>query len=255
MLPIETRGRGHVNGDANGSADSVDGTEMSRDRAQSLKRCLGREVAGHGGIHIPVHKSRMDDLSFVSDDLPRDPRPIPLENDGRIRAGRPGRRWEIQTELLEPSREPFSHSLPYRGLSEIVVGLRPHSEATDAPGSSKSSAAVFDVMASFFRRFRREKPEPPEAESKPSDAYEETAIPLPEPAQESEPTVVEESALQGEEATPQSIDSGEASPLPERTVEPIAISAPAPGAFARCFLCSSPLEGSTCPTCKMTWVE
>ena len=44
-------------------------------------------------------------------------------------------------------------------------------------------------------------------------------------------------------------------PLPQENPD-VASGHPAVrGSFTRCFLCDSELEGSSCPTCRMTWVE
>ena len=104
---------------------------------------------------------------------------------------------------------------------------------------------------SLFRRFRRDKEEAPEtAEPSPS----EPAPTAEEPVESPSAPVVETPAP----AKPASEAPGPGRippPLPDRPSEPSASAAPPLDARSKCFVCGTSLEGRTCPTCRMTWVE
>jgi len=119
-------------------------------------------------------------------------------------------------------------------------------------------------MAGLFRRFRKEKStetagEDPIAPEEPSS----TELPdRPEPGA-TEPAA--EPVVQAPPVKPTAPPSRPApSPAAEESRPPPPLPLPAsdgsdnrlrggPGAFARCFLCGSRLDGPWCPTCRMVW--
>jgi len=103
----------------------------------------------------------------------------------------------------------------------------------------------------LFRRFRREKEEAPETEEpSPTEPAPDTEAPAETPsvpAVEESPPVKTVPEVPGPGRIPP--------PLPDRPTEPSAPAAAPLDARSKCFVCGTPLEGRTCPTCRMTWVE
>jgi hypothetical protein len=110
----------------------------------------------------------------------------------------------------------------------------------------------------LFRRLRRGR-DTAEAEE-----------PAPEAEMESPPTAPEGPTPESVEPTPEApvspvepLPSAPATvepssappPLPQRTTVSPAHSGAEKGPFASCFVCGTPLEAGTCPTCRMTWME
>jgi hypothetical protein len=103
----------------------------------------------------------------------------------------------------------------------------------------------------LFRRFRREKEEPPET----SEAVPTEPAPAAEEPLDIAPTPVETSPKSGTSDPEVSGPARIPPPLPDRPAEPSPSAAPVLDARSKCFVCGTPLEGRTCPTCRMTWVE
>jgi len=101
---------------------------------------------------------------------------------------------------------------------------------------------------SLFRRFRRDKEDAPEPEK--------AAPEEPSPSSEENPST---SIMAVEPATAPSPATAPAArippPLPDRPAETKSPAALLLDARAKCFVCGTPLDGHTCPTCRMTWVE
>jgi len=97
---------------------------------------------------------------------------------------------------------------------------------------------------SLFRRFRRDKEDEAGTE---------------------EPLPIEPSPAEGEanESTPEPIAPVPVTPeptripppLPDRPAEPSPPTSSSVARLPKCFVCGTALEGRTCPTCRMTWVE
>ncbi|MGA8710956.1 MAG: hypothetical protein WB786_06985 [Thermoplasmata archaeon] len=99
---------------------------------------------------------------------------------------------------------------------------------------------------SLFRRFRRDK----EGEGGTEEPLPDESPPPTEPPTESIPEPV---APAPTPTTPE--PTRIPPPLPDRPTEPSVSALPASDRLPKCFVCGTPLEGRTCLTCRMTWVE
>jgi hypothetical protein len=120
-------------------------------------------------------------------------------------------------------------------------------------------------MAGLFRRFRKDKgtaapddepapSETPEPSEDPGDAAPEPVEPASEatpiaPAAPAEPLPAPPVAA----PVPMSPSDRPPPPLPQPAEGGDARVVGGPGAFSRCFLCGSRMDGPWCPTCRMVW--
>jgi len=97
---------------------------------------------------------------------------------------------------------------------------------------------------SLFRRFRRDKEDEGGAEE---------PVPVdPSPAEEA-PVDTSPAPVAAAPAVPE--PTRIPPPLPDRPAAPSPSAPSSVDRLPKCFVCGTVLEGRTCPTCRMTWVE
>jgi type IV secretory pathway VirB10-like protein len=102
---------------------------------------------------------------------------------------------------------------------------------------------------SLFRRRRDKEDDGPE----PASAESAGGTPAESPGQPPLPAVTAK-APAPEAPLPPPPASGPP-PLPDRAPTPPVAEAAERSRYGICFVCGTPLEGRSCPTCKMSWVE
>jgi hypothetical protein len=100
----------------------------------------------------------------------------------------------------------------------------------------------------LFRRFRRDKDAATETE-KPAGTEPDN------PSEESTPVAPVSPNVPPATAPATAGPARIPPPLPDRPAESSASAPLSSEALTKCFVCGTPLDGQTCPTCRMTWVE